>query len=166
MEISQRRMTSVFKDCCRLLSCLLVFAGLVSAWACLRVIGGPAGAVMGMTASLSQRTPGDTHLLHPLSFCTVFTEQWERQVLQPVWGVWKQKTTADRDAVPHSSIHAEVWDDTNTLIFLPYTSLWYYWCCCHIQTVGADGGEQVIIGGTLLPLSIRSIIVYSICRAV
>lgn len=55
-------MTSVFKDCCRLLSCLLVFSGLVSAWACTRVIGGPAGAVMGMTASLSQRTPGDTHL--------------------------------------------------------------------------------------------------------
>jgi len=43
MEISQRRMTSVFKDCCRLLSCLLVFSGLVSAWARLRVIGGPAG---------------------------------------------------------------------------------------------------------------------------
>lgn len=37
MEISQRRMTSVFKDCCRLLSCLLVFSGLVSAWACLCV---------------------------------------------------------------------------------------------------------------------------------
>lgn len=123
MEISQRRMTSVFKDCCRLLSCLLVFSGLLWAWAHQRVIGGPAGAVMGMTASLSQRTPGDTHLLHPLSFYTVFTEEWERQVRQPVWGVRKQKTTADREAVPCVSIHAEVWDDTNMLRFFAYACL-------------------------------------------
>lgn len=114
-------MTSVFKDCCRLLSCLLVFPGLVSAWACLCVIGGPAGAVMGMTASLSQRTLGDTHLLHPLSLYSAFTEAWERQVLQPVWGLWRQKTTADREAVPGCSIHAEMWDDTNMLIFLSCT---------------------------------------------
>lgn len=33
MEISPRRMTSVFKDCCRLLSCLLVFFF----WPCLSV---------------------------------------------------------------------------------------------------------------------------------
>lgn len=129
MEISLRRMTSMFKDCCRLLSCLLVFSGLVSAWACLCVIGGPAGAVMGMTASLSQRTPGDTHLLYPLSLCTVFTEEWERQVLQPVWGVWKQKTTADREAVPSGAVHAEVWDDTNMLIFLS--------CTCQCRVIGA-----------------------------
>lgn len=123
-NLSEERMTSVFKDCCRLLSCLLVFSGLVSAWACLCVIGGPAGAVMGMTASLSQRKPGDTHLLCALSFYTVFTEEWERQVLQPVWSVWKQKTTADREAVPFFSAHTEVWDDTNMLIFLSYTCLW------------------------------------------
>lgn len=77
-------MTSPFKGGCRLLSCLLVFSGLASAWARLCVIGGPAGAVMGMTASLSQRTPGDTHLRCASSFHTVFTQEWERQVLQPV----------------------------------------------------------------------------------
>lgn len=81
-------MTSTFKDGCRLLSCLLVFSGPASAWARLSVIGGPAGAVMGMTASLSQGTPGDTHththLRCALSFHTVFTQEWERQVLQPV----------------------------------------------------------------------------------
>lgn len=79
-------MTSTFKGGCRLLSCLRVFSGLASAWArlCVCVIGGPAGAVMGMTASLSQRTPGDTHLRCALSFHTVFTQEWERQVLQPV----------------------------------------------------------------------------------
>lgn len=119
-NLSEERMTSVFKDCCRLLSCLLVFSGLVSAWACLRVIGGPAGAVMGMTGSLSQRTPGDTHPLCALSLCTAFTEEWKRQVLQPVWSVWKQKTTADRDAVPCGS---EVRVDTNMLIFLLYARL-------------------------------------------
>lgn len=119
-NLSEERMTSVFKDCCRLLSCLLVFSGLVSAWACLRVIGGPAGAVMGMTGSLSQRTPGDTHPLCALSLCTAFTEEWKRQVLQPVWSVWKQKTTADRDAVPCGS---EVRVDTNMLIFLLYSRL-------------------------------------------
>lgn len=150
-------MTSVFKDCCRLLSCLLVFSGLVSAWACLCVIGGPAGAVMGMTASLSQRTPGDTHLLYPLSFHTVFTEEWERQVLQPVWGVWKQKTTADREAVPFGRVHAEVWDDMNMLIFPSYT------CLCGIigaavtlTSVGADGGKHII--KTLLAPCLRSVI--------
>lgn len=123
MEISPRRMTSVFKDCCRLLSCLLVCRGLVSAWVCLHVISGPAGAVMGMTASLSQRAPGDTHLLHPLSFYTAFTEEWQRQVLQPVWSVRKQKTTADREAVPSGSVHVKVWNDTNMLIFLSCTCL-------------------------------------------
>lgn len=76
-------MTRMFKDC-RLLSCLLVFSGLVSVWACLYVIGRPAGAVMGMTASLSQRTPGDTHLLIALSFYTVSIQGWERQVLRAV----------------------------------------------------------------------------------
>lgn len=60
-NLSEERMTSTFKDGCRLLSCLLVFSGPASAWACLSVIGGPAGAVTGMTASLSQGTPGDTH---------------------------------------------------------------------------------------------------------
>lgn len=122
-NLSEERMTSVFKDCCRLLSCLLVFSGLVSAWACLCVIGGPAGAVMGMTGSLSQRTPGDTHLLYALSSSTVFTEEWGRQVLQPVWSVWKQKTTADREAVSFDSAHTKVWHDTNMLIFLPHVCL-------------------------------------------
>lgn len=58
-------MTSTFKDGCRLLSCLLVFSGPASAWARLSVIGWPAGAVTGMTASLSQGTPGDTHTHTP-----------------------------------------------------------------------------------------------------
>lgn len=83
-NLSEERMTSMFKDGCRLLSCLLVLSGLASAWARRSVIGRPAGAVMGMTASLSQRTPGDTHLRCALSFHTVFTQDWERQMLQPV----------------------------------------------------------------------------------
>lgn len=83
-NLPEEPMTSSFKDGCRLSSCLLVFSGLASARARLRVIGVPAGAVMGMTASLSQRTPGDTHLRRALSFHTVFTQEWERQVLQPV----------------------------------------------------------------------------------
>lgn len=37
--------------------------------------------------------------------------------------MWKQKTTADREAVLFGSEHAEVLDDTNMLIFLSYTCL-------------------------------------------
>lgn len=37
--------------------------------------------------------------------------------------MWKQKTTADREAVPCGSVHGEVWDDTNMLIFLSYARL-------------------------------------------
>ncbi len=123
MEISQRRMTSVFKDCCRLLSCLLVFSGLVSAWACLRVIGGPAGAVMGMTASLSQRTPGDTHLLYPLSFCTVFTEEWERQVLQPLRGVCGNKRQQLTEKLCHSAACVPRCGMTQICSYLSHTRL-------------------------------------------
>lgn len=63
--------------------------------------------------------------------------------------MWKEKTTADREAVPCSGIHAEVWDDTNMLIF--------HTCLCDILGAVVSfslceqmGGKLVIIDKILL----------------
>lgn len=144
-------MTSVFKDCCRLLSCLLVFSGLVSAWACLCVwLAGLLGQWWAWQL-LSVRGPQVTHTFSILSPSTQPSQRngKDRCCNQcAVCGNKRQQLTEKLCMRQYTRLGVG-WHKY-AHISLIHMSLRYYWCCCHIQSVVANGGERVVTSNTLL----------------